>query len=100
MIRMLYRLDWQIARENRDEIFARFVDSSTNPVYDLPLGLNMVGRWHDLACLSGTSIWDTDDVTTLMQWLQHWSDKVDMELSPCIEDDDASAICVATLTNY
>ena len=87
-------------RENRDEIFARFVDSSTNPAYNFPWGVNMMGRWHDLACLSGTSIGDADDVTKRMQWLQHWSDKVDLELSPCIEDDDASAICAATLTNY
>ena len=76
------------------------MDSPTSPAYDLPWGVNMVGRWHDLACLSGTRIGDADDVTKLMQWPQHWSNKVDLELSPCIEDDDASAICAATLTNY
>ena len=54
----------------------------------------------DIAILRGTSIGDADDVTKLMQWPQHRSNKVDLELSPCIEDDDASAICAATLTNF
>jgi hypothetical protein len=90
----------KVARENRDEIFAWFVDSSTNPAYYLPWGVTWWAAGMDIAILSGTSIGDADDETKRMQWPQHRSNKVDLELIPCIKDDYASAICAATLTNF
>ena len=57
----------KVARENRDEIFARFVDSSTNPAYDLPWGVTWGAAGMDISILSGTSIEDADDVTKTMQ---------------------------------
>ena len=94
---MLYRVDWQVESQNRDDVFARFVDSRTNSGYDLPDGLIMVGRWHDVCALKGTSIWKTDDVELLMQWMQLWNEKLELAISPCIDDEAAGRICADTL---
>ena len=71
---MLYRVDWHMPNNtNRDDIFSRFLESRENPVYQLPDGLAMIGRWHDVGALRGTSIWETEDVELLVQWMQHWN---------------------------
>ena len=94
---MLFRVDWEIDGINRNEIFARFVDSASNPDFDLPEGVIMLGRWHEIASLRGTSIWEADDVGKLMHWLQHWNDLANFELTPVVGDEEAGKICADTL---
>ena len=76
----------------RDDIFSLFLESSESPVYQLPDGLAMIGRWHDVGALRGTSIWETEDVELLVQWMQHWNDKLQMDITPCVDDDSAARI--------
>ena len=90
---MLYRVDWHMPNNiHRDDIFSRFLESGENPVYQLPDGLVMIGRWHDVGGLRGTSIWETNDIELLVQWMQHWNDKLQVDITPCVDDETAARI--------
>lgn len=90
---MLYRADWSMPdNTHRNDIFSRFIESAENPVYQLPDGLVMLGRWHDVSGLRGTSIWEAEDVELLMQWMQHWNDKLQIDITPCVDDEAAARI--------
>ena len=42
-----------------------------NPNYDLPDGLTLVFRWHNIPGRDGKYIFKTDDIMLLLQWLMN-----------------------------
>ena len=51
---MLYRVDWHMPNNtHRDDIFSRFLESSENPVYQLPDGLAMIWPLARRRCTAG-----------------------------------------------
>ena len=95
---MLFRLNWTIKGSNRDEVTRRFLGAADDPNFDLPEGLTMAGRWHNLASFHGTAIMETDDVGLLYGWLLNWNDVCEMEVDAVIEDEECGAILTEMLS--
>jgi hypothetical protein len=89
---MLFRVNWTIKGSNRDEVTRRFLGAADDPNYDLPEGLAMTGRWHNLAAFRGTAIMETDDIGLLYGWLTNWNDVCDTEVDAVVEDEECGAI--------
>jgi hypothetical protein len=91
---MLFRVNWQIDKDNRNEVVTRFLQMADNPDYDLPEGLTLIGRWHNSAGINGTQIFETDDIMLLYNWMSNWTDVLVFECDAVVEDEDAGKLCV------
>ena len=91
---MLFRVNWQIDKHNRNEVVKRFLQMADNSDYDLPEGLTLIGRWHNSAGINGTQIFETDDIMLLYNWMTNWTDVLVFECDAVVEDEDAGKLCV------
>ena len=91
---MLFRVNFQIEPQNRNEVAKRFLEIAENPDYALPEGLTVIGAWHCTAALNGTTIWETDDIMLLYNWYGLWTDIMVFEIDPVIEDEDVGTLCM------
>ncbi len=95
---MLFRVNWTVSGSNRDEVTRRFLGAADDPNYDLPDGLTMKGRWHNLASLRGTAIMETDDVGLLYGWVLNWNDVCDTEVDAVVEDEECGVLCAEMMS--
>ena len=95
---MLFRVNWTISGSNRDEVTRRFLGAADDPNYDLPDGLTMKGRWHNLASFRGTAIMETDDVWLRYGWVLTWNDVCDTEVDVVAEDEECGILCAEMIS--
>ena len=78
---MLFLVDWSVSGSNRDAANARFKETGGPP----PKGVKMIGRWHGVnGC--GVVIAETSDTVALGKWLQQWSDLIEFDVTPVVDD--------------
>ena len=85
---MLYKVQWNIAPERRDETQARFLETGAPP----PDGVKMLGRWHSADTRTGVCIAETDDPVALGKWVQTWSDVMRLDVHLVLDDEQAAAV--------
>jgi hypothetical protein len=56
-----------------------------------PRGLESIGRWHAPGSTLGWHLVQGNDATALAQHVAEWANLVDLEVTPVLEDADASA---------
>jgi hypothetical protein len=81
---MLFLVTWNISCGNRDATNARFKKTGGPP----PAGVKMIGRWHSAAGARGAVIAEADDAVALAKWIQQWSDLIQFEITPVVDDAD------------
>lgn len=74
---------WRIASGNRNAVIERFAKTAGQP----PEGIKLLGRWHDVANGTGISISEADDASAMARWVLEWSDLMDMEVHPALNDE-------------
>ena len=89
---MKYITRWHIKEHNMEAAVERFTQAPP----ELPEGLTMHGRWHEMATGRGFAFLETDDPVALSKYLLAWSDLVDQEVHPVVGDDKYGANTVAT----
>ncbi len=57
-----------------------------------PQGVTMLGRWHDIAGKRAWILVDSDDSAALNAWAAAWSDHIDWQMSPVVEDEEVAPI--------
>ena len=60
-----------------------------------PEGVKMIGRWHGMSG-GGVVIAETSDAKALYSWVSQWSDLLEFEVTPCVEDAEAGEVLAAT----
>lgn len=70
---------------------ARFLKTGGGP----PQGVKMIGRWHGMSG-RGVVIAETNDAKALYTWLNDWTDLLEFETTPCVEDAEAGEVMAAT----
>jgi len=60
-------------------------------VAHLPLAFELIGRWHG-GNGKGFAITETDDAKALFQYVAEWTEFMDIEATPLVEDADAGAV--------
>ena len=89
---MKFMCHWQVHPDKRSDVLSGFAAMDLN-VYQTLQGptVKIVGRWHDMANLTGVAICETDDLEALELWLMMWQDACDFEVLPCLDDAEAHA---------
>ncbi len=86
---MKYIVSWKIPKGCVVDAEARFLKTGAPP----PAGVKMIGRWHGMS--GGVLIAETDDIKALYSWLTYWSDLLEFQTTPCVEDAEAGEVMAA-----
>jgi hypothetical protein len=85
---MLFIGHWRILSGNRNAVIERFAKTGGQA----PQGVKMLGRWHDVANGTGFSISEADDASAMARWALEWSDLMEMEIHPALNDEQLGAV--------
>ena len=88
---MLFAIHWTFSPEVRNEANSRFSDTGGGP----PEGVRMLGRWHRVDGGGGVCIAETDEAEKLGIWMQEWTDLLEFEIDPVVDDAGVSTILAA-----
>jgi hypothetical protein len=83
-------VSWKLPQATYNDAVARFLKGGGAP----PAGVKMLGRWHGMSG-GGFAIAETGDPKALYAWVAEWSDLLPLEVTPCLEDEDAGAVMAA-----
>jgi hypothetical protein len=64
-----------------------------------PAGVTLLGRWHNVDCSGGFSLYETDNPAALHLGATKWADLLDLNTVAVIEDAEAGLNLVATFKN-
>lgn len=87
---MKFIVKYHIPNGSVVEAQQRFLKTGGAP----PEGVNMIGRWHGMSG-SGVLIAETSDAKALYSWLSDWTDLLEFETTPCVEDAEAGEVMAA-----
>jgi hypothetical protein len=84
---MKFIVKWHIPKGTVASAEARFMQTGAPP----PAGVKMIGRWHGMIG-GGVLIAETDNAKALYSWIAFWSDLLEFETTPCVEDAEAGEV--------
>lgn len=84
---MKFIVRWAIPKASAALAEARFLQTGGMP----PPTVKMIGRWHGMSG-GGVLIAETDDAKALYTWILTWSDLLEFETTPCVEDAEAGQV--------
>jgi hypothetical protein len=84
---MKFMTTWAVQPGAVKEAVSRFLATGGQPL----AGVTLLGRWHNLGCSSGYTLYETDNPAALYEGAAKWSDLMDVDIVPVIEDESAGA---------
>ncbi|HKI46650.1 MAG TPA: DUF3303 family protein [Balneolales bacterium] len=86
---MTFHITYNLTREqNRDKVQQKFKSTGALP----PKGVTMRGRWHSVNGNEGYIIAEANEIETVGQWIQEWSDLLTFEVMPVLTDEQVGRI--------
>ncbi len=84
---MKFIVSWQLPSSTYNDAVARFLESGGMP----PEGVTLVGRWHGMNG-TGFAVAESDNPKALYEYQAQWQDLMPIQVTPCLEDEDAGAV--------
>ena len=81
---MLFMITYSFRPEHRNAAQTRFKSTGGGP----PPGAKMLGRWHQVAGLSGFVLCESSDPVAIGKWTQEWTDLLTFDVIPVANDED------------
>jgi hypothetical protein len=88
---MKFIVRFTASAENFEPVRRRFLETGGPP----PEGVKMLGRWIAVDGSGGIVIAETNEAKALYAWTAEWSDLLEFETTPCVEDAEAGAVLAA-----
>lgn len=85
---MKFMLTYRFESETRDEAIARFRATGAGT----PKGAQLLGRWTTADLHGGFALLESYDIKALVEFTLGWSDLMELEIVPLIEDDELSNV--------
>ena len=79
---MTFMITYRISPSHRNAAQQRFKQGGGLP----PQGVKMIGRRHKADGSGGFALCESDDVVALAKWTQDWSDLLEFETFPVLDD--------------
>ena len=79
---MTFMITYRISPSHRNAAQQRFKQGGGLP----PEGVKMIGRRHKADGSGGFALCETGDMVALAKWTQEWSDLVEFETFPVLDD--------------
>lgn len=55
-------------------------------------GVEIIGRWHDLAARTGVVIFQSDNLAAVQRYAGLWNPYMEIRLVPAVDDEESAAI--------
>lgn len=78
---------WSLRPATYKDATARFLQGGAKP----PEGIKTVGRWHYADGSGGVHVFECDDAQVLIDFSAEWSDLLEIEIRPVVEDAHVGA---------
>lgn len=82
-MKFMMTFDWTPDTKARSEAIARFRNTGGLP----PAGAKLLGRWTHADFSGGFDLLESDDAQALAQFALMWSDLIQLQIVPVLEDD-------------
>jgi hypothetical protein len=87
-MKFMLTFTWAPDTQSRAEAIERFQKTGGPP----PAGVTLLGRWTRADLGGGFDLLETDDVKKLTEFAYMWSDLMELEITPVLEDRDLSEV--------
>jgi Protein of unknown function (DUF3303) len=87
-MKFILTFSWQPDTETRREGIDRFLRTGGQP----PAGAKLLGRWTRLDFSGGYVLLESNDPQALTEFALAWSDLMELEITPVVEDQELSAV--------
>jgi hypothetical protein len=84
---MKFMSTWALLPGTVQESVDRFLAGEAAPVE----GVTLLGRWHNIDCSGGWSLYETNDAAALHKGAAKWADVLEINTAAVIEDSAAGA---------
>ena len=84
---MLFVSTWKLRPHHFKGATARFLQGGAQP----PAGIKTIGRWHYADGSGGVHVIECSDPQSLIDFAAEWSDVLEIEIRPAVEDAQAGA---------
>jgi hypothetical protein len=85
---MTFMTTYKISPAHRNAAQQRFKQGGGLP----PQGVKMIGRRHKTDGSGGFALCETDDAVALAKWTQDWSDLLEFEIFPVLDDNQIGIV--------
>jgi len=85
---MKFMITFPLTHHHYKERVSRFLETGAPP----PEGATLLGRWFTVGHNKGFMLAETDDPKSLFRWVSEWTDVMDFQVEPVLEDAEAGAI--------
>jgi hypothetical protein len=82
---MKFMSTWALVPGTVQEAVDRFLAGDAAP----PEGVTLLGRWHNVDCSGGYSLYETDNLAALHKGALRWADLLEINTVAVIEDVEA-----------
>lgn len=86
-MKFMLTFSWAPDPETRAEGMARFMKSGGTPE-----GVTLLGRWTRADLSGGFDLLETEDAKKLAEFAYRWSDLMDLEITPVLEDQEMARV--------
>jgi Protein of unknown function (DUF3303) len=83
---------WSLRPATHREAEARFLKGGAKP----PEGVRTIGRWHYTDGSGGVHIFECDDAQVMIDFAAEWSDVLEIETRPVVDDAQVGAALAKT----
>ncbi len=85
---MKFLVTWSVSPDRRNEVQARFMETGGLP----PKGVEMLHRFHAADGSMGFAICESAEGSALASWTQGWSDLLELDIRPIVDDEEMASI--------
>ena len=91
-MKFMMTFEWQPDQKTRAEGVNRFLKTGGQP----PKGVRLLGRWTRADFSGGFDLLETDDPKALAEFAFQWSDLMQLNISPVLEDEALGQVLKAS----
>ena len=91
---MLFYAQYQVDRDKQTETQAFFANMTEEQrAGEVPDGVNLIGRWHDLPNGWGVAIVEAESQEAMTSWMMSWSGACTFPvITPVVDDDTGTKL--------
>jgi hypothetical protein len=73
-------------------VLEKWVSMSPKERGDAGEGVEIIGRWHDMAARTGIVIFQSDNLAAVQRYAGRWNPHMETRLVPAVDDEESAAI--------
>jgi hypothetical protein len=89
---MKFLITWNIPHDKWIPVLKTFTSMSPEERADVGEGVELVGRWHDVAARTGVAVFEARDVKAVQRYALRWNPYMDLTIAPVVEDEEAVSV--------